>query len=365
MFRPTKLGANVTDLPIGETVSGDAYVYLFDKFGPWLSDSDQHLAVRDSLDSVHQEISTSYLDQRPSAQPSFALVKGSFLDSAKPTYVFNLKDEFFHLIINTLTAILSIHDKDTSSKFVIFTGNLDTNGYNPSTIERSRSLEFLSTVLNANSVRYQILQSELEEDTFLIYKARNIVLVNDFLTTSELSLGEISSLINKYVLDKLDMPQRGGNGRKLYVSRGSSAETDSAYLEPGNPSSGYKSNTDRLYSEPELEAYLRTKGFEIVKSSELGRIEDQVRLFNSASVLLGATGTGLTNLLFMQDGSTVIELRVEILWSTGDHDANNHYCYLSYGKGHTYMFVDASDKQATTAIAKLDKLFNALDLDAL
>jgi capsular polysaccharide biosynthesis protein len=216
-----------------------------------------------------------------------------------------------------------------------------------------------------NSVHYEIVESELKENTFPIYKASNVVLVNDFLTTSQLSLGEISSLLNMYVLGKLDLPKHIGKGRKLYVSRGSSAESESAYLEPGNPASGYKSNTDRLYSEPMLEEYLKSKDFEIVKSSELGSIEDQVRLFNSASVVLGATGTGLTNLLFMQDGSTVIELRTEILWSTGDHDANNHYCYLSYGKGHTYMFVDISDKQASTAITKLDKLFNALDLDAL
>jgi capsular polysaccharide biosynthesis protein len=213
---------------------------------------------------------------------------------------------------------------------------------------------------------FSVLESEYEGggNVYPVYGVRNALVVNDHLTTVQLSLGEIASLIERYVLEKIDVPSIA-TGRKLYISRERDVEERSPYLIEGDASSGYEDNSIRLYGEVALERYLESRGFEIVKESALGSIEEQVRLMKSASVIVGVTGTGLTNVLFMNSENTVIELKTEILWSTGDHDANNHYNYLSYAKGHRYISLDVSNKQGSTAISKLERLFNALDLDKL
>jgi capsular polysaccharide biosynthesis protein len=192
---------------------------------------------------------------------------------------------------------------------------------------------------------------------------KNVTLVDDFSTILQLSLADITYAIETYVLDKLELPTR--SGRKIYISRNNNVESDSAFVSPGDPTSGYTANGTRLFSESVLEKYLVSEGFEIVNVTLLDSIEEQVKLMNSASVLLGVTGTGLTNCLFLNTGSMVIELKVEILWPSGDHDANDHYFKLSYGKGHYYVSLDVSDKQGATAVKKLKTLFKALDTNNL
>jgi hypothetical protein len=365
MFRPTKLGPVVKDLPIIDQVIEEGYMILFDRFGPWDSDDAQFVHLSSASESLTKIIVDGYTAAGETATPEVMLMEGSWLTSEDVKYVIQIKDEFFHVILNTLVVILYIYSKDPDAKFVILLGN-ENNSRTPGAVTRQKNVEFLSKVLDDNSIVFSVLESEYEGggNVYPIYGVRNALVVNDHLTTVQLSLGEIASLIERYVLEKIDVPSIA-TGRKLYISRERDVEERSPYLIEGDASSGYEDNSIRLYGEVALERYLESRGFEIVKESALGSIEEQVRLMKSASVLVGVTGTGLTNVLFMNSESTVIELKTEILWSTGDHDANNHYNYLSYAKGHRYISLDVSNKQGSTAISKLERLFNALDLDKL
>jgi hypothetical protein len=77
-------------------------------------------------------------------------------------------------------------------------------------------------------------------------------------------------------------------GRRIYISR-------------------ERSGTRRILNEQELVEALEREGFERVFPEELPFVE-QVRLFHEAEIVIGAHGSGLTNLVFCREATPVIEL---------------------------------------------------------
>ena len=85
-----------------------------------------------------------------------------------------------------------------------------------------------------------------------------------------------------------DAPAAPGNGRKLFVSRGSAASR-------------------RVVNEAELEPVLAEHGFELIDPAGMS-IAEQVALFSRVSAVVGPHGAGLTNLLFSPPGTRVVEI---------------------------------------------------------
>jgi len=87
------------------------------------------------------------------------------------------------------------------------------------------------------------------------------------------------------------------SGRRVFISRSDAA-------------------IRRLADEAEIMAKLEPLGFERVLLSCMSFV-DQVQLFNSASVVVGMHGAGLSNIAFMPKGGKVVELLTpDRLWPT-------------------------------------------------
>jgi capsular polysaccharide biosynthesis protein len=87
------------------------------------------------------------------------------------------------------------------------------------------------------------------------------------------------------------LPALGGDesqNRRIYIARG-------------------VGGTRRILNEPELLSVLKQHAIETVYPETLPFL-DQVKLFNSASLVIAAHGSGLTNLVFCRPGSVVVEL---------------------------------------------------------
>lgn len=65
-----------------------------------------------------------------------------------------------------------------------------------------------------------------------------------------------------------------------------------------------------MANEPELENWLKSEGFTIFRANDLESLADQARLFTSAQILIGPTGSSLSNVVFMHTGTRAIELSV-------------------------------------------------------
>lgn len=81
---------------------------------------------------------------------------------------------------------------------------------------------------------------------------------------------------------------RDPRGRRLFVSRGSAASR-------------------RVVNEAAIEPVLAEHGFEIVDCARLS-IAEQFEMFSQASAVVGPHGAGLTNLLFSEPGTEVVEI---------------------------------------------------------
>jgi hypothetical protein len=88
--------------------------------------------------------------------------------------------------------------------------------------------------------------------------------------------------------------------RLVYISR---VETMNDY---NQSASNIKFRT-RLKDEELIEEYFKSSGYEIVYAESLS-IGERIKLFRETKVLAGVTGAGLCNMIFMQPGSTVINI---------------------------------------------------------
>ncbi len=89
--------------------------------------------------------------------------------------------------------------------------------------------------------------------------------------------------------------------------------------------------TRRILNEKVLIEQLEARGFESIQPGSLSH-KEQVELFNSAKVVVGTHGAGLTNILFMQSGGKLVEV------FPADY-IQSAYAWLSHLRGLNYAAV--------------------------
>ena len=91
--------------------------------------------------------------------------------------------------------------------------------------------------------------------------------------------------------------------------------------------------TNRMViNDAEVEALVLKHGFEIMHPQN-HTFEQQITLFAECKALVGLTGSGLTNMLFMQNGCSVVEFKME------DDYNNLHYFSMSSGMNLNYYYL--------------------------
>lgn len=384
MFTNSSIDSHLKDALVLHSYDS-AYVFGTNVVNTGLDASEYYFLVRDSYEEVEQEVfklHETYVELNGLFKRKLvSCIEDQVMMSPDKKYLIYLRQEFGHFVLNTLMAIMAAHKLDPDATFVIF---MDIPLEEDS--EKQKLLRFLEKFLLNNSINFYFLRSSFYLDTlnvlevntktpltkkyqelheykspishYLVYKANNVHGIDTGLTTRNLSVKDIKDLIDEYVNDyseTSDLPNR-----KVYITRRVYDNELEAFA-----NGEYKSNNVRIYSEHLLEKYLSSKGFEIVDFRELQEIQDQINIMRDTTVLIGATGTGLTNQLFMRDSQVVVELRVEHGGVGSPHWIPVEYFYMTSGKNHAHIAIDVKDKQATTAIRKLDRILDSYDLQTL
>ena len=79
------------------------------------------------------------------------------------------------------------------------------------------------------------------------------------------------------------------------------------YIDRSDSKSNLK-NFRYIINENELKSFLKDKGFEFVRLSELS-FPEEIKIFNDAETVVGLQGAGLTNLIWSNNKTKIIELR--------------------------------------------------------
>ena len=116
-------------------------------------------------------------------------------------------------------------------------------------------------------------------------KPKTLICANNQTIISRISSHDIELLRQRF-LNRENSDRHNRNNRKIYLSR---------------------RNRRILKNESEIEEILLERGFELIEDKYY-TVDEQISLFNSASVIVAIHGAGLANLVWCNPGTKVIEL---------------------------------------------------------
>lgn len=148
------------------------------------------------------------------------------------------------------------------------------------------------------------------EDLVLMNESEFYKVKNLYYITKPAQIG-LNDEIMKEIRREFVFGKDSGN-KKLYISR-------------------EKAGFRKVLNEKELIVILKNYGFENVYAEDLS-LSEQNDLFSSCGILLGIHGAGLTNCIFMEQGSKVVELRRK------ETAKNTGYWHLADSLNHNYYY---------------------------
>jgi hypothetical protein len=260
----------------------------------------------------------------------------NFLKDNKTYIIMEDRSNYHHFFINLMMPALIVLDELSHKNlhFVLCDLNLRPNEENFD--------KLLIELLQENNISY----TQVDNSKFEYINAKNFIPING----ADLENG--IPLLNNYLINKYGMVTETPN-KKIYISRKNFLDQDV-----------------RIDNEEAIENYFIEKGFEVVYPEEIATFEEEFKLFNSCSTLAGLSGSGLTSLIFMQEGQEIIEIVSELMDGTEVTDEGNivlkygihdHYKEFSIFKNHRYLSVQNLEKQAELVKPKLDELFAPLN----
>jgi capsular polysaccharide biosynthesis protein len=214
-------------------------------------------------------------------------------------------DNYYHWYIDSLPRIYGLYDNSC------------------------REIEQITLLLTRkmNNEEFSILKALLPENVVVKEVSKNIRVKPDTYIFLPFLSGDCSAYLPEEYLDfytdcifNLFEIDRGvPKTRKIFLSR-------------------REAKKRKLINEDEVSTFLQQYGFETYQLENL-TIKDQVELFNSASVVIGQHGAGLTNLLYSSDAKVI-----EIFAHKNSH--LNHYRHLAKAKKMTYtpIFLNGEHK---------------------
>jgi hypothetical protein len=129
-----------------------------------------------------------------------------------------------------------------------------------------------------------------------IYKIDRAIIVS--LRNSQAYLDDESLAHFKFLREKYGVPAQG---RRLYLTRRTLGTASSA------------ATSRVMRNEDELINALRSHDFEIVEPSRLSALE-QIKLFSSASLIIGPSGSAMFNAVFCHPGTKLVDIESEPHW---------------------------------------------------
>jgi hypothetical protein len=202
--------------------------------------------------------------------------KNSLFENKK--ILFPIDSSPYHFMIDTVALILYLNEKHKNSIFYFDTFKIKDRFLS------EKQYDFLTNLLEKNKIKYRFV------DTKNTISLSNVILISvPFFEPME----KIKSLYNN--LKENNYLSGSAPHKKVYVSR-------------TNSGSVYGKDIPRLKDEKLLENLFAKLGFEIIYAEDFKKKEDQIYFFSQVKILAGVSGSNLHNSLFMQPGTTVLEL---------------------------------------------------------
>ena len=237
-----------------------------------------------------------------------------------------LPDNFYHYFVDLCIPILAAHSVEPDIEIIVDESFFHFTDEDSS--EKAPSYySFVYEMMNNLNIKYRTIKAH--DLTIVI---NNFIMPNDitFFDRFLESAVFLKDYIEKFIVDTNAEPYR-----KVYLSRQAGPNT------PGF----------RVDSEKKLMEYFSGIGFEHTDQNHFANINDQIKFFYETKIVCGLTGSGLTNMLFMKDFQTVIEL-VSLMEFPGPSDTepvkeeiHDFYKMMAFDKKHTLINIPNVNKK--------------------
>jgi capsular polysaccharide biosynthesis protein len=195
---------------------------------------------------------------------------------------------------------------------------------------------FFIEFLKNNNIDYEIINCN--KDT--VIHANNFFVVNSF-PNGKINIPEIVFNFYKDTINDLNIKPY----KNVYLSR--------------------KDNRGLVDSKI-IETYFNNNGFEIIYAEDFANFEEQINYFYKVKTLVSVSGSGLTNSIFMQSNTLILEIMtpyiLDIISSNNKIVEKNteqlHYSYnlITFLKNQTYISIPNINLNVDYAILNLKKI---------
>lgn len=269
----------------------------------------------------------------PLYRPNISTQLGSYntfnFISDKNKIFITLSANYYHFHNDSIACLLEQYEKTPNCVLVIDTSllyNKDVNFYT-----------FFLKALNDLKIEYVLIDCTLD----------TIIHANNFYIMYMPSIGltDSSNIVfnfyKKYIND-LSVPAY----RKVYLDR---------------------KNNSRLQDDSLLKDYLKKNNFEIIFAENFNNFQEQINYFYTVKTLISVTGAGLTNAMFMQENSNIIELTTPFsvihpfLNNKMTNEIHHFYNLITYFKNQQYLCIPNIDNSSQNMIDKLNAMIGSIN----
>lgn len=214
--------------------------------------------------------------------------------SNKKTVLLFVPEGGFHLLVDFFNKIINLCEKNIDFDLLL---NFSADNVEGSRRGFDKSFKtFLFNFLNEYKIEYKIIDDWTNIDDIIV---NNFILFNKTcLESSPITNKLFLKYLGKYIKNIDQKPFR-----KIYLNR-----KDYLNRKQNDTALSYNQD-DRIRNEDLLQEYLVNNGFECISlENKFETFEEQVNYFYSVKTLIAVTSAGLTNCIYMQPGSVLVEL---------------------------------------------------------
>jgi hypothetical protein len=277
--------------------------------GPsWVSTDSELTFFYEGLST--DELLSDYFTGRSSKEVDLLVSTSEQMTHPDTKVLILVSEKFYHFFIDSLPLIFKIHRSNPEAKIVLYLKMGDSSP------QYENFLSLLYRVLDGEGINYSKIFTVKDSELAPAYKFNNYVVLDNRTVNlhTVLSFSDIkysTDLLIRYCnpngkdsLEHLNPPHR-----KVYMPhRGS--------LYGGDIPAEYEYYRDdsRMEDEYKLQEFFVGMGYEIFNYGVTAEtIEDQINYMTEVKTLVSLTSSGLTNMIFMQTGQTVVEIQAEIV----------------------------------------------------
>lgn len=206
---------------------------------------------------------------------------------------------------------------------------------------------FLEHCLEKFSDRIDVSYITVSESIFNVDFDEPLIKINKSRIVDQRDIGISIDFIYENAKSFSEISEEIAPSKKVFISRKNDLAKDA-------------SDNRTLYEE-ECEQFFSSIGFEIVNGEGFESLKDEISYFRNASVVVGMTGSGLTNSMFMNPGQTVVEIVCPIRFTDEPkYEIHNFYKTISMLKKHKYVAVPNINSTKEELLEQLAAVANML-----